>query len=346
VITLQKQEVTSTDLIRTIACLGVITLHVLFDYNWQEEGSSLLWWLTDLLHEVAKPSVALFVMVSGAYLLDPDKPFHFVAFWKKRIAQVVLPFLLWSGVYALANRVPANAIFGKFLSQDIEAHLWFVYMLLGLYAVLPLLRMVVKRFGTPGAAILVGTWFGILVYLAVSDQFNDQWLVALFSGYFLGGYLLRKIKIPTAWLVPGILLVVAANTALYHSLEASSDGWFDEDYSMLCDAGPPVVALSVLAFAAFLKADRLELPRVLTRGIKLLAHASYGIYLAHPLVQTALADGWLGFSLDGETGGPFLGIPLSIATVTLLTVILLYLLEKIPGARALAAYRNETKANR
>lgn len=338
-----------SDLVRAIACLGVITLHVLFRGNWKDDSTLTLWWITDLLHAMVKPAVPLFVMISGAYLLDPAKKLNLGAFWKKRVTQVLLPFLAWSGVYAMDGGKAESwkSITENFLNETIASHLWFVYMLMGLYLILPLLKCITNHYQTKGAACYTALWFaGLVSASALGIGEPAGWIAenAAFSGYFVGGYLLiRKAnQIPTKVLVVGIPLLIGANATISHLLQARSEDYFDEDYSMMSDTGSTVALLSFLLFAALqkLSASRALESRKLNQAVKNVSCASFGIYLAHPLVHKHLIDGSLGVSLESWNWSPYLRIPLSILCIACLTMGLLFLLEKIPGVRTLAGYRS------
>ncbi len=61
-------------------------------------------------------------------------------FFKKRALRILPPFVLWSVVYAFAWGEPVRNFKDLLLNFNYAAgHLWFVYMIIGLYLVMPLL---------------------------------------------------------------------------------------------------------------------------------------------------------------------------------------------------------------
>ena len=96
-------------------------------------------WLNSLL----RSCVPLFVMISGVFLFPVKNE---GAFFRKRFSRVLVPFVVWCVVYAFylywqgmttlqgalldILKIPVN--FGT----DV-GHLWFVYMLLGIYLIAP-----------------------------------------------------------------------------------------------------------------------------------------------------------------------------------------------------------------
>ena len=86
------------DLIRTIAILSVIVLHATRDAtSFQPEADFEVWrwWIVDIYQSLSRVGVPLFVMLSGALLLQPSKKEPLRLFFKKRWTRIGLPFLFW-----------------------------------------------------------------------------------------------------------------------------------------------------------------------------------------------------------------------------------------------------------
>ncbi|MGW8289404.1 MAG: acyltransferase, partial [Candidatus Bathyarchaeia archaeon] len=143
------------DLIRTVAIVLVIVLHastetVTVADQMSPEGVTL-WWTTNIYDSLARPAVPLFVMLSGALLLQPaklDEPLG--VFFKKRLNRIALPFLFWGIAYfawrAFVNgeTLTANSILQGVLTGPYN-HFWFLYLLVGLYLLTPVLRVLVAH---------------------------------------------------------------------------------------------------------------------------------------------------------------------------------------------------------
>ena len=144
-----KREVW-VDWMRVIACFMVVVVHSTEPFYLGGEGSQILtrtdmFW-TSFFDTLVRSCVPLFVIASS-YL---QFPVHYPTptFFKRRLVRVLIPFVIWSAVYALAWGDPASNFKGLLLNFNYPAgHLWFVYMLLGLYLIMPLLSPWAERVG-------------------------------------------------------------------------------------------------------------------------------------------------------------------------------------------------------
>ncbi|MDH7564825.1 MAG: acyltransferase family protein [Candidatus Bathyarchaeota archaeon] len=92
------------DLIRAYAMVLVLVLHAATEpvqiADLMSPEGVTLWWTTNIYDSIARPAVPLFVMLSGALLLQPAKlgePLR--VFFKKRLNRIGLPFLFWGAAY-------------------------------------------------------------------------------------------------------------------------------------------------------------------------------------------------------------------------------------------------------
>ncbi len=139
------------DAIRAYAIFLVIFSHVFAPVCAGMNDYPLgVWWVFNLLDSVIRLCVPLFVMISGTLLLTSTKQEFAVDFLKKRLLKVVPPFIGWSFIYsyyeARMNETPFSfqqAAIDMF-NGPTEFHLWFVYMIIGLYFLAPVLRLIVR----------------------------------------------------------------------------------------------------------------------------------------------------------------------------------------------------------
>ena len=130
------------DWMRVTALFFVMVTHSCEPFYLGGEGSLVLTkadaiWVA-VLNSLPRACVALFVFAS-AYL---QFPLHYTTgqFFLKRAIRILPPFLFWTIVYALAWGEPMQNFRDVLLNFNYAAgHLWFVYMLVGLYLIMPLL---------------------------------------------------------------------------------------------------------------------------------------------------------------------------------------------------------------
>lgn len=154
---MQKVEKTSgrrlfyLDLLRAIACLSVVMIHVSAEFV-TRGTSGPDFWLGNLLDSVSRAGVPLFVMISGALMLDEGYEFTKKK-WLGHIGRMAAFYVVWSTIYCILFRVVGLVSRGEkvrmlgVITQIISGHyhLWFVPMIIGLYLMVPLLRLWVKE---------------------------------------------------------------------------------------------------------------------------------------------------------------------------------------------------------
>lgn len=136
-----KERVLHYDLIRMVACVMVVVMHS------PMPSERIIGPFTWLLTYLSMPCIGLFFVISGALLLPvktlPSESFAFV---KSRCSKFILPILFWSIVYMFVNGTftsgDYNRIFRSVVSLPFyrqEGVLWFMYVLVGLYIVAPVI---------------------------------------------------------------------------------------------------------------------------------------------------------------------------------------------------------------
>ena len=91
------------DILRVIACLCVVMIHTCGSFVTKEYGS-VNYWIGNVLDSISRVAVPLFIMISGALLLDENYDYS-VGKIKKHIKKMILFFVFWSVVYCLVYEV-------------------------------------------------------------------------------------------------------------------------------------------------------------------------------------------------------------------------------------------------
>ncbi len=143
-----EKRVVWVDWLRVAACFMVLLVHATEPFYLGGEGSLILteidaYWAS-FFDSCVRACVPLFI-VASSYL---QFPLYYSSgeFLRRRAVRVLVPFLLWSAVYALAWGEPAVNFKNLLLNFNYSAgHLWFVYMLVGVYLLMPLLSPWAER---------------------------------------------------------------------------------------------------------------------------------------------------------------------------------------------------------
>src|ERR1035437_5480557 len=193
--------------LRLIALYAVIILHstslLLAQYG---KVPMTDWWTADFLNALVRFAVPVFVMITGALLLHRE--YEIGDFLKKRLIRVVLPFLFWSLVYVWYSWYNEEIVFGgnawanikqvlHLLKYGSSYHLWYVYMLIGLYFFIPVIGKFVRNATEKEILYFLAVWFAVMLitqpYLSRYNPSVDMHYFAGFAGYLvLGHYLAFK----------------------------------------------------------------------------------------------------------------------------------------------------------
>jgi len=219
------------DRMRALAVICVVLIHVSAKVvtGAPMTGSST-WWIGNLYDSAARWCIPAFVMISGALLLTPATAEDITGFLRRRLGRTAAPLLFWSAVYLAAwwfkglvgeEPQPLSEAWDKLLHGEPHFHLWYLFMLPGLYLSAPFLARLCQT--TPrrtlwlltATALAAGTALDALNALAYMHKplFFELWLP--YVGYFLCGHLLRQ-SVPgrSMWPAAGAALAGFAGTAL------------------------------------------------------------------------------------------------------------------------------------
>ena len=127
---------------RVFAAFLVVFLHASSDVFYSFEQG---WYIAAFYIALAKPCVPLFLMITGYLLLAKDgKPGEF---YKKRFLKILPPFIAYSVFYDILNVLVGKkeslvSTLYAFLSDPTKYNLWYLYVLIPIYLIMPFLRKI------------------------------------------------------------------------------------------------------------------------------------------------------------------------------------------------------------
>lgn len=335
------------DKIRFIAIFLIILLHTSgYPYRFLSPETTTMdiinWFTVNAYDVLGKVGVPLFVMLSGALLLNPDKadePLR--VFYKKRLNRIALPFIFWTIIYFIWTFIfldwsPTLFNVTQGLISGSYYHLWYLYLIMGLYAVTPILRVLIKHLDRKLFTYLLTLWFvgtTITPFIHTFTEFNFHPVAFVFFdwvGYFLlGSYLVKnKIQLSKAYLVAflglfgavlGDWLVTAMAGQLY-------TGYFHNYMSPTIIIGSTTLFLILISS----KRSKIESHSKLAQVIQWVSKNTLPIYLIHMIILITFTNGVFGYYLNTITFIPLLDVPIFTFIVFGVSSSIIFILKKIP----------------
>jgi len=292
-----ESRVPAADVLRALCCLVVVLLHAFIAAETQPDldRSYEMWGLIG--YQLSLWATPLFAVLSGFVIFHSNREFGSPsAFWRRRLAVVAIPFLVWSCVYWLVNPEGGHlgkVVLGALLGLLGQRHLYFVAMILQFYAVFPLIaagcrRAPVRRLLAPALLLTLAhlTFFSYVPApngaLSVLWEFSDAllpgWLFYLLLGAALAeapdvmlGFVRRRPSVAVGLLAAGTALLLGEY--LLAPLGPRDFG----------SRRPIVVAYATMALPLlWLISERIAALPVY-RWARTLAAYSFAVYLFHPM---------------------------------------------------------------
>ena len=333
------------DVVKLAACAGVIVIHTSGYGLKLFEIGSFSWLSCTLWDCLARFAVPVFFMCTGALMLPPERRLTGRDIFRRYFLRVLVILLVWAWLYYVYG-VIGTYIFTGWLEPgwllnsvvhtlcfDHHLHLYYLQILLLLYAALPVLRALVRGATEKELDWAIFLWavLGIgwpllklwppLAWLGgITPQYplNMCWAAL---GYALLGHVMNSREPGPLWRYGAALALGLAVTFGGTVFMSVRNGEVFEAFMEGMSPGPALMACGVFGGARRLCAGRQSTPR-LARLVK----ASFCVYLAHHAFVMAFRQ--LGFDLTIMP--PLIAVPVEGAAVFALSLAAWWLLSKIP----------------
>ena len=323
----KNQHIVWLDVVRFIAMFTVVCCHCTDPFNFYPGtapniGEIKLWGA--IYGSVLRPCVPLFVMITGALLLPVRGDAS--TFYKKRIPRVFYPFLIWSVLYNLFPWITGllglnpqiildffpyagEEVMQQSFSVSLEyilmipfnfsilaVHMWYIYLLIGLYLYLPVFSAWVEKASERAKLMFLLAW-GVTLLLPYYYQFVSNYLwgtcswnsfgmlyaFAGFNGYLLLGHYLKNLewslKKPLAIGIPMFAVGYAVTFLGFRHITALPE-YTDEMLELFftyCSLNVVMMTIPVFMLAKKVKVNSERMKKALAN----LTVCGFGIYMIH-----------------------------------------------------------------
>lgn len=184
------------DLLRIISTFAVVLIHVNANVADSNNISLFGFNICSLINIITRFSVPCFVMLSGAFILSNErnadyKHFYAKSFYKIGIPLVIiliLSFLIAEMKAIIGGRDLLNPVF-ELLSGNLN-NCWFMFMLVGLYFLVPIVIRIKKSISNRSYIIGSFIWLFVAMISQLTSTYSVSWafgIIFSFVGYFLVG---------------------------------------------------------------------------------------------------------------------------------------------------------------
>ena len=340
----KNNRIVFLDWLRVIACFMVMVVHssecvYSNDYSFSFP-SELGRWSVCLINGFVRPAVPLF-LIASAYLLIPLRT-DTKTFFRKRFMRVVIPFVIWLLIYAVLP-----GLWGEFSNEEVKnnlshifinfipraSHLWFIYMLLGIYLIMPVLSPWLERVSRREEEVFLGIWlFTTLFWHAheiFGDVFGECWwnpyplfyYVSGYVGYVVMAHYIRKyldwstkktLYIAMPCFLVGYLFCIGS----FYTRSFTVEEVRQLELSWQTTSIAPVL----MSFGAFMLIRKITCARArIYKAICDVSAMSYGMYLMHMLILPYV------FGICNPVMSP----PLAIFATAIITYVVCYIIAKL-----------------
>ena len=315
-------------------------------YNWAiTDINSFEWRIMNLFDSISRWSVPIFVMISGSLFLN--RSITIKQIFGKYILRLIITFLVWSLVYAIVSYiVGSDKNIVTFISSFLKGHyhLWFIYMIIGLYMITPLLHKIVTDEKLIRYFLVLSFIFAILIpeIIGLVKEINSRYgdwaesvinqthlqFVAGYTFYYILGY---YISIKTISRKQSIMIYFGgiigfASTMLFTLLISKYKGEATGIFYSNMTVNVALEALCIFVLFKNLFSNKAENIKK-NNYVVSLSKYSYGSFLVHTLVIIVLDKM---FGLTSLSFNTFVAIPVVSVSVFALSFIISAILNHIP----------------
>lgn len=297
------------DILRVLSMFSVVFLHTAAG-SLRGNYGSYTWHFSNTLTSIMSASVPIFFMISGALLLNSKSTLSVGYTLKKRLPRVLIPFLVWSlsavAYYAIISFISSGSVdtaaaldrLKNLPSRATTVHLWFMYALIPLYVLSPLLKKFVDSLDKKLINYTLFIWVffaSVLPTIAafipesyrslfvLNSAYNLNFMTG-FAGFFIAGYFCMRYngRIPIRYLITAVILdtiLIALGTWWKTSAQANYSEMF-KSYTRIF-----ILVLSICLFLLFKELFRgRKLSAMASSLLQMFSQLSFGVYLVHNLL--------------------------------------------------------------
>lgn len=339
-------QINSFSYIRAVSCIAIIVLHTSYAAIVVYGGE--LGKFSYIASRVAEYgmmwAVPCFVMVTGALLLDVDRKIPLKKLFQKYIVRIFAALAIFTLILRIVDMFLDGEPFGGYIfiegfsemfTGTSWAYLWYLYLLLGLYFLMPFYKKIVQYSTDTELKYLLGIYVIFLSALPILQIWNINCgfyihVSTIYPFFLFCGYVIYK-EIWQIKLWCAVLMTVAATGAM---TIITIVRWSRNIQGLDVLLGYSSIFVIMQAVGIFTVIIKIKVSGLawLKKLLMKIDECSFGIYLIHMIFIKVLLN-YVGFN-PYKTGGfaAFCGM---IAGITAVSYWAVWILKKIPVFRSI-----------
>lgn len=324
------KRVPNYSLLRVVSCIAIIILHLFASANILytnaiTENQKLV---GNIIVNCMMWAVPCFVMITGALLLDQRREITYGKIFKKYISRVLGALILFGELFAIfdmfmdAKEFQISKIFEGFykvFTGTSWSHLWYLYLLIGLYLLLPFYRMITKISSKNDIRYLLLVYILFISVLPLTQIWGVKsgfyiHVSTIYPCYFFLGYALTKNIVHLSNKNAGIITVIGIIGVI--TATVAKINYHIENIEMLYGYSSIFVIFMAAGFFWYIKNLKINTQSKLWNCIECIDECSFGIYIIHMVFVRLVLRYWQVNPYDGNSGAKFTGLLLIIFIVS------------------------------
>ena len=341
--TVKTKRILWVDWLKFFAIVGVIGVHMSSSLVTPEFLFSSKWFQGVFADSLFRFGIILFIMASGFLILRKQQSINDTP---RRAKRILKPFIFWLVIYAIVKVVVVknlgpdwnlssliSFILGGFLNPtNVSIQFWYVYMILGLYVLAPILSRWIQNAPIREIEYFLCVWvlMSALYFFEVDTILLDyfRYFTGALGYFVLGHYLtikksdiLNSRKFGLTLFIIGFLITSIGTIAIsYFTMDQS---YF---FIRLGDITPGACLQAVGLFLIIKNTDFSRLNDKINNWIVKISMASYGIYMSNILIINLLEKIHI-INLNYFT---FVSILIYLVLVLIISYLVIVIIDKIP----------------
>lgn len=322
---MKKTREYAFDILRVISMIMVIIIHIANVYCRSFGLISTKSYLISLIfNTICRVSVPIFFMISGTLLLDRE--FNKSKYLKRVIKYVIL-IVVWDIIYLVWEYFYLGITYDKLYMLIIDpyrAHLWFLYTILVLYAIQPLLKLIMDKSNNIVKTILLIVWIVLSLASMLNPYIAKSFTIFSYIGYFIiGKYLydfIKKYDLRKYSLTLIIIMIICYSISIWMNYSLSI--YLNQFYNLFFAYRTPFIMIN--SFALYILIISNYQQDSLNKLFIGLSDLSLGVYLIHGIFLDITVKEFIYSSINS-----LVGIPIFTIFIFILSTLSIKLIKKI-----------------